>query len=61
MKQGRPEIRRTLTFHNALVAQIKKKATSVNSKTAVTSAVTGSVIRKYRSLTVLCWASVQRQ
>jgi len=56
MKQGRPEIRRTLTFHNALVAQIKKKykeAPSVNSKTAVTSAVTGSVIRKYRLLTVL--------
>jgi len=57
MKRGRPEIRRTLTFHNALIAQIKKKykeAASVNNKTAVTSSITGSVIRKYRSLTVLC-------
>lgn len=56
MRRGRPEIRRTLTFHNALVSQIKKKykeAPSVNSKTAVTAAVTGSVIRKYRLLTVL--------
>ena len=56
MKRCRPEIRRTLTFHNALVTQIKnkyKEAPSVSSKTAITSAVTGSVIRKYRLLTVL--------
>lgn len=55
-KRGRSEIRRTLTLHNALISQIKEKykeAAMANNKTAVTSVVTGQIIRKYRLLTLL--------
>ena len=55
-RQNKAEIKKTLTFHHALVAQVKDKygqAMSGDSKRAVVSAVAGQVIRKYRLLKVL--------
>ena len=55
-RQNKSEIKKTLTFHHALVAQVRDKhgqAMSDNSKRAVVSAVAGQVIRKYRLLNVL--------
>ena len=63
-RHDQSEIRKTLTFHHALVAQVKdkyKQATCINSKTSIVSTVAGQVIRKYRLLNVLSSLALTRK